>query len=150
MVEKIHRNVEMELREGRNGPMLHGTIVQEGRAATGGRAELFAPGSVTWPENGIGIKVGHDGTEESRTYPVRSPNGEIRIAAKATERMVRAVREGKTGMSVEFIALSENRTKGGVRELTRALVDAAAMTATPEYQQGRAELRAKRGYQIWL
>ena len=27
--------------------MLHGVLIQEGRAATGGRSELFAPGSAT-------------------------------------------------------------------------------------------------------
>ena len=38
--------VPVEVRESDGGPMLRGTVIQEGRAATGGRAELFSPFSV--------------------------------------------------------------------------------------------------------
>ena len=45
---------ELELRQ--EGRELVGVILQEGRAATGGLAEVFAPnGSVEWPADGIDI-----------------------------------------------------------------------------------------------
>ena len=82
--------------------MLHGIIVQEGRAASGGRAELFAPGSLVWPSDGVGILPEHHGTVETRAIPTREPNGEIRIAAPATPALFAAVQSGRRSMSVEF------------------------------------------------
>ena len=37
---------KVEIRE---SGMLHATILTEGRAASGGRREVFVPGSVSWP-----------------------------------------------------------------------------------------------------
>ena len=84
--------------------------------------------------------------------PVRGPDGSIRIAVQATPNLRRAVTEGRTSMSVEFHALREHRTAGGVREIERALIDGAALT-TPdksEYHQTRAELRNRKRAQVWL
>ena len=141
--------IELRETEGRK-PRLHGVIVQEGRAAAGGRAELFAPGSITWPESGIAIRTEHRGVEETRAVPVREPDGEIRISAVATPKIVEAVRAGKDSMSVEFYALQEHRTAAGVREVLRALVDGASLTSDPEYQQTAAEVRNRRRRRVWL
>ena len=44
------------------------------------------------------------------------------------------MKAGKRFMSVEFQAVEERTTAGGVRELLRAVVDAAALVvASPEY-----------------
>lgn len=146
----IRCKVEIREAEG-DGPRLHGVILQEGRAATGGRAELFAPGAVTWPENGIEIRTTHLGRAEARAMPSRAPNGEIRIAVQATPAIRAAVQVGKDAMSVEFFALREQRTAGGVREIQRALVDGATLTDDPEYSQTAAELRTRRRKMIpWL
>ena len=141
-----------ELRQTDGGPRLHGVLIQEGRAATGGRAELFAPGSVVWPDSGVAIKIGHGGKQAATAHPARHPSGEIRISAPATPAMVAAVEGGRDGLSVEFLALREQRTAGGVREISRALVDAAALVSSPEYQQARAELRSKKrkAPALWL
>ena len=144
----IH-NAPVEIRESDDGPRLVGTILQEGRAARGGRAELFAPGSVTWPTDGIEIRTRHHGPAEIRAVPVRQSNGEIQIAVKATPGVVEAVRAGRDAMSVEFHAIREHRTAAGVREIERALVDAAALTDDPEYGQTGAEIRSRR-VPVWL
>lgn len=149
-MKPITMPVEIELREAEGGPRLHGTIVQEGRASTGGRAELFAPGAVTWPETGIEIRATHLGRPEVRAMPRRAANGEITIEAAATPALVEAVKAGKTSMSVEFYPLRETRTAGGIRELQRVLVDAAALTNDPEYAQARVELRNRRRRRVWL
>ena len=85
---------------------------------------------------------------------MRQPDGSIQIAAKASPAIVAAVKGGRTAMSVEFAALRENRTAGGVRELTRAFVDGAALTRPDdaEYQQTRAEVRTRDpgGFDPWL
>lgn len=146
---------EVELREaeGRN-PVLIGTILQEGRAATGGRAELFAPGSVEWPGNGIGISVEHRGKVETRGHVIRRRDGGLQVNALATEPVQKAVQEGKRFMSVEFRALEERTTAGGVREIQRAFVDTATLTARPEYDSTKAEIRSaddvNRRARVWL
>ena len=70
---------------------MHGVILQEGRAAAGGRAELFAPGAVVWPSDGVAILPEHHGTVETRAVPTREANGESRIAATATPALFAAV-----------------------------------------------------------
>ena len=144
----LHRVVEVREAEA-DGPMLLATIVQEGRASGGGRLELFTPRSVIWPTDGISIRTQHRGPEVARAIPTREPNGEIRIAAKATPE-IRAAFTSKRFMSVEFRSLAETRTRAGIREIGLAYVDAASMTADPEYTQARAEVRARRPiYQWW-
>ena len=64
MSEKL--TIPVEIREGDNGQTLSGTILQEGRAATGGRRELFVPGSVTWPVEGMDLLVRHGGPHAVR------------------------------------------------------------------------------------
>ena len=148
---RITRFFKTELRETDGKPRLHGVLIQEGRAASGGRAELFAPGSVVWPDSGVTIKIGHGGPEAATAHPARHPSGEIRISAPASPAIVEAVKAGRDGLSVEFLALREQRTAGGVREISRALVDAAALVSQPEYSQARAELRSKkRKRYLWL
>ena len=149
----MKHHVPVEIRESREGPRLHATVIQEGRAAAGGRRELFTPFSVLWPDNGIAIRTVHRGPTQVRAMPVRSPNGELRIAAKANPEIVAAVADGKVGMSVEFRSLREQTTKAGVREITRAFVDGAALVRSPEYAQGVAEVRERQedeGAYRWL
>ena len=130
----------VECRASEDGPMLHGVILTEGRAARGGRAEVFAPGSLTWRADGIGINTKHLAVPEVRAVPVREGN-EIRISAKATPAIFTAVNSGKRYMSVEFHPVNETRTAGGIREIELALLTAATLTDDPEYHQTSAEVR---------
>lgn len=141
--------VEIELREAEGGPRLRGVILQEGRAATGGRAELFTPGSVTWPSNGVAIRTVHLGPVEVRAMPRRAADGVITIEAAATPAIVEAVRAGRRHMSVEFYPVREVRTVAGIREIQAALVDGAALVPNPEYQQAAVEIRSSRR-RVWL
>lgn len=133
--------IEIREQEGRE-PTLHSTLIQEGRAAAGGRSELFAPGAVEWPSAGVGIMTEHRGAIEVRGHPVRERDGRLTLTARATPAIQQAVADGKKYLSVEFRSLSERTTPGGVREILRALVDAAALVANPEYSQAKAELRS--------
>ena len=142
------QRLTFEVRE--EGGELHGTILQEGRAASGGRAEVFAPGSVTWPADGVGILTEHRGEPETRAFPHRDPMGRISIRAQATDAIKDAIKSGKRFMSVEFRALDERKTKAGVREILRAYVAAAALVASPEYDSTAAEVRGTRRRRLWL
>ena len=135
--------VPVELRASAAGPMLRGVILTEGRAASGGRAELFTPGAVRWPADGIAIRLVHLGPAETRAVPTRGPGGEIRISTRATPSIFRAVSDGARYMSVEFHALDERTTPAGVREIRSALVTGAIVTDDPEYDSTAAELRQR-------
>ena len=138
----MRRTVEVELRDAGDGPQLYGCIIQEGRAASGGRAEVFAPGAVEWPAEGVGILTEHRGRPEVRAMPERGADGRISVTATATDTIRQAVAAGKKYMSVEFASLSERTTKGGVREILRAFVPDVALVLRPEYDVTSAELRS--------
>ena len=148
-VETYTAALPLELREA--GDRLEGVILQEGRAGSA-RAELFTPGSLIWNgQAGIAIRTEHRGREVARAIPSRHPNGEIRISAKATPEIREAFNAGRRFLSVEFQALAEQRTAARIREISRAYVEAAAMTDDPEYTQATAELRSRSGRRrFWL
>ena len=133
--------IALELREGER---LEGVILQEGRVGSS-RAEVFAPGALTWDADGIAIRTEHRGREIARAIPARHPNSEIRISLKVNPEIRAAFDAGKRFLSVEFHALAEQRTAANVREIARAYVEAAAMTDDPEYTQARAEIRSRAG-----
>ena len=138
------RTVDVECRGSAQGPLLRAVIVTEGRAASGGRAEVFTPNSVLWPPEGISIRAVHLGPELAKTVPMRETSGEIQIETRATPDIYAAVRAGKKYASVEFRAIDERTTAGGVRELLQAVVVGAALVDTPEYDSTRAEIRTRR------
>ena len=132
-----------EIRAAEDGERLHATLITEGRAASGGRREVFTPGSVEWPSEGVGILLAHRQAPELRAVPVRESDGRITVSEPATPAIREAVEGGKRFMSVEFHALEERTTKGGVREVLRAFVPDAALVADPEYDTTRAEVRER-------
>ena len=149
MPDTLQYVVPVEFREADDGPMLRGAILQEGTAARGGRAEVFAPFSVVWPTNGIAIMGEHRAEVElGRAVPTRDADGSLRIETRATPAILTAYATRKY-FSVEFQSLREIRTAGGVREIQRALVDAAALVPNPEYPNVRAEVRSTRR-RVWL
>ena len=148
MAETLQYVIPVELREASEGPTLSGVVLQEGRAAQGGRAEVFAPLACCWPSNGIALLAEHRGSELARAVPTRDADGSLRIETPATPEILAAY-ETRRYFSVEFYALQEVRTAGGVREIQRALVDAAAMVSSPEYAQATAEVRARQR-RVWL
>ena len=131
-----------------------GTLIELGRVA-GDRREVFTPGSVRFPSNGVRLLAEHRGRQVTRFEPVID-GSEIRIdhplPDTAIGREVAAeIRGGrKRAMSIEFHALEEAQVQG-VREVRGALIDAAAIVAAPAYQQARVEVRRRDGVRrLWL
>ena len=141
--------VPIETRASKDGPRLRATVIQEGRAARGGKAEVFAPGSLAWPADGIAVRVKHLGPEETRAVPERLPDGRIVIDAPATPAIFQAVQSGSRHASIEFHSVAETRTAGQVREVTSALLVGAALVPNPEYHQATAEVRSRQR-RVWL
>ena len=142
------KTCSVEIREAKDGPVLHGVLIQEGRVASA-RPEVFAPGSLVWSATGIALRAEHLGVEDSRAIPTREANGEIRIAAPASAPLVAAFNEGRRFLSIEFHALQETRSAAGVREIQSAFLPGAALVESPEYKQAVAEVRASRR-RVWL
>ena len=126
--------------------VLEGVIIQEGRAAQGGRAEVFAPGSCIWRPRGVELRNVHSSSPRSRilghVVPERDDEGNIRFEEPLTP-ILRRVAESANGLSLEFVPLCEHRTAAGVREIEQALVVAVAFTRKPEYAQAKAEMRRR-------
>ena len=125
-------------------------MIQEGRAASGGRREVFTPGSVEWPVTGVGVLLAHREAPEIRARVAREPDGRIVITGEATPAIREAVESGKRFMSVEVHVRQERTTLGGVREILRAFVPDAALVSTPEYDSTFAEVRARPRGRLWL
>ena len=128
----------LELREGRT---LSGVVVAEGQPATGGRAEVFTPGSIEWPDEGIDIKPAHRTPVEVRAIPVRDSQSRITIEAPLTDKLRTAWERGHRYLSIEFHSIEERTTAGGVRAINRALAVGAALVPNPEYDLSKAEVR---------
>ena len=137
----------VEVREG-DTPELFGTILSEGRSASGGRQELFIPGACCWPPGGIHVRLNHLGESQTLAVPVRDDLGRIEIRTKATPAIIEAVKAGSRFMSVEFVAIEERRVSG-IREVMQAFLSGATLTDRPEYDTTAAEVRTKRR-RVWL
>ena len=120
---------------------LHAVLLQEGRQASGGRSESFAPGSIEWPSEGILVRPAHLAATDVRAVPQRGDKGRISITAALTPALRSAWDSGRHYMSVEFHALEQRVVKGGAREVLRALVVAGALVEKPEYDVAVAEVR---------
>ena len=142
--------VPLELRESDEGEHLVGVVLQEGRAGTV-RREIFSPGSLVWPAEGIPVRETHLQGEVARAVPTRHSGGEVRIKVRATPEIRAAYQAGKKFLSAEFHALLESRAAGGIREIESALLAGVAMVVDPEYRQATAEIRTKpRRLSKWL
>ena len=130
---------QIEIRQEANE--LRGVLIQEGRAASGGRKEVWIPGAVEWLDSGVEILPEHKGTVETRAIPERQADGRITVVAALTDRLRNAWNAGRKFLSVEFHALEERTVRGGVREVQRALVTAGALVPNPEYDVATTELR---------
>lgn len=131
---------------------VRGTVLQEGRAAAGGRAEVFAPGACSWPPAGVPLLLAHKGRPLVPAVELtRTADGMIQFEIDSTPEL-RARLDEAAGLSVEFVSLDEKRTAGGVREIQAALITGVAFTREPEYEQARAELRSARRKMLkrWL
>ena len=139
----------VELRQADDGPHLYGVLVQEGRAARR-RREIFAPGSIEWPTEGVGVLTQHHGEPVARAIPTRESDGRITLRTLATDPIRRAVEGGRRFMSIEFHSLKEGRTEGGIREVLRALVPDVALVESPEYAQAGVEVRQGEAAELHL
>lgn len=149
---EVRSKVEVRADESRTSPgRITGTMIEMGRVASD-RRELFVPGSLRWPHNGIRLVKRHYGGEDETImrFQPKQDGAKLMIdeALPDTElgRLIAAeVRSGKRrDMSIEFFP-SEESEVAGVREIRSAIVDAVlvAESGTGVYDQAKVEVRAK-------
>ena len=148
----------VELRDGGDGSpgRLAGVIMRYGAPGQHGR-EVFAPGALRWPDNGIRIDLDHASSPVRgsvqppimRVIPIVSGDGaEVRIdaelpdtqAARDLATLMRSDPPVYSGLSVEFHARREHRD-GGRRVVDDAELRGAGLTDTPAYPDTRVEVR---------
>ena len=144
----------IELRAAADSPgRIVGTVIEQGRVA-GDRPEVFAPGALQWPSNGIRLLSEHRGRQVMRVVPEVDGTA-IKIDAQLPDSAIgrevaREVRAGnKRGLSIEFHAMAESVVQG-VREIRSAFMDAAAVVTEGAYDQATVEVREKKRRRLWL
>ena len=138
--------LEVRADQSRQSPgRLVGTLLTyESRARD--RAEVFATGALTWPDDGIVLNEQHN-----RQAPIMRVVPEVRGAAVVIDAPLPDTSRGRDaatmirngtlrGLSVEFRALREDRI-AGVRRITAARLGGAGLVDDPSYAGSTVELR---------
>ena len=159
MIETRELRCAIELRadETRQSPgRVVGTLVTYGKRASD-RAEMFAAGSLTWPDGGIVLNEQHNRAAPILRFVPEVDGAEVRIDAPLPDTQrgrdaATMIRNGTMrGLSIEFKAQSEGRG-GGVREIRQALLLGAALVDSGSYK-GSLEVRQRDHRQrrrVWL
>ena len=147
--------IEVRADDSRQSPgRLVGTLMEyETRAKS--RREVFANDSLHWPEGGIILNMSHD-----RAQPVMRISPEVRDKAVVVDAALPDTARGRDaalmvrngtlrGLSVEFRSEDEGYT-GGLREVRRAHLVAAALVDDPDYGSVEVRRRAGRRRRLWL
>ena len=154
MTDEIRCAVELRASDASPG-RLSGVLLTYGERAAD-RPELFEPGALAWPSNGIVLRRQH-----SRAAPIARIVPEVRgdqvvldaeLPDTAAGRDAAAeIRGGLlAGLSVEFRATRE-RMAGGVRRIGHALLTGAGLVDSPAYAGSTVEVRQRTGRRrVWL
>ena len=151
---EIRCTLEYRADETRESPgHLVGVLVTyERRART--RPEMFARGSLSWPEDGVILNRQHNRGQPIMRFVPELVGDEIRIDLPLPD--TTAGRDAATevrnrtlsGLSVEFGALRETR-RGGLRVIERAELRAAGLVDSADYGN-LVEVRHQVRRRIWL
>lgn len=154
MTDEIRCGIELRADDASPGRLV-GTLMRYGDVGEQGR-EIFAPGSLSWPSNGIRIDEQHASSPARgstqppilRTIPIVDGD-EVRIdcALPDTQRgrdlatLMRMDPAVYSGLSVEFRATKQHRA-AGPRVIDSALLMGAGLTDVPSYGDTPVEVRA--------
>lgn len=142
---EIRCAIEYRADETRQSPgRLVGTLLAyETRASD--RAEMFAAGSLSWPEDGVVLNEQHNRQAPIVRFTPEVRGNEVKIDVQLPDTQrgrdaATMVRNGTMrGLSVEFRAQDEGR-RGGVREIRRAQLLGAGLVDDASYR-GNLEVR---------
>ena len=149
-MDELRCAVELRADDTQAGPgRLTGTLLRYGERA-GDRAEVFEPGSLSWPAGGIVLNRQHQrGAPIARVVPeVRDGAVVVDVALPETAAGRDAAAEVRAGLfrglSVEFRAVLQDY-RGGVRRIKRGILTGAGLVDTPSFTGSTVEVREQRG-----
>ena len=120
------------------------------------RAEIFEPGALTWPKDGVVLRRQHERKQPiMRVTPV-VVGDEVRIDQRLIDSTAGRdaaveIRSGLfKGLSVEFKAVKET-VSGGIRRISNAILGGVGLVDQGSYASALVEVRARqKRRQIWL
>ena len=139
--------------EGQGPGRLVGTLMHYGQRA-GDRQEVFQPGALHWPADGVVLRQMHDRSQPlARFQPkVEGELVKVDIPLPKTQRAADAVELVKSkvlrGLSVEFFPERE-RMDGSMRVIEKARLVGAGLVDDPSYPT-KVEVRARPRRRLWL
>lgn len=158
---EIRCSVELRADESMSGPgRLVGTLLTYGERA-GDRAEVFDPGALSWPDEGVVLRRQHNrGEPIARVVPIERDGAVVLDTQLPDTRSGReAAAEIRSGLlrslSVEFKPRRQKYV-GGVRRIADALLTGAGLVDQGSYRGSTVEVRhgggARRGLgrRLWL
>ena len=134
---------------------LYGVLLTYGERAAD-RPERFAPGALSWPDDGIVLRRQH-----ARSAPIMRIVPETRGNALVIDAALPDTASGRDaatevraglfrGLSIEFQADRERRASG-VREILAGRLVGAGLVDLPSYSGSRVEVRGRAGRRrLWL
>ena len=135
-VEEIRCSIEFRADDSRESPgRIVGTLLTYGETA-GDRAEVFAPGSLTFPSGGIVLNRQHVRKAPILRFVPELRGGALVIDAKlpntsAGRDAAEEIRGGLfRGLSIEFNA-SREENRGGVRTILAGVLHGAGLVDSP-------------------
>ena len=142
--------------EGGSAGRLVGTLLTYGERASD-RPEVFVPGSLTWPAEGIVLRRQHvRAAPIARVVPELRGNAivvDVPLPDTAAGRdAAEEIRSGlMRGLSIEFVAHVQ-RFVGGVRQILRGELSGAGLVDNPSYEGAAVSVRHKGGarQRVWL
>ena len=150
MADEIRMAIECREDETCVGPgRLVGTIMRYNEQATD-RREVFAPGSLKWPDAGVVLNRQHSRAAPILRFVPQVDGNEVNLDvaipdSSAGRDAAVEIRAGLfKGLSIEFRSVRQTIV-GGVRRITEAVLSGAAIVDSPSYKAASVEVRAKAG-----
>ena len=145
MENEIRCSIEVREVEGVN--RLIGVLMPYGERAQD-RAEVFEPGSLSWPTDGVVLNRQHQRASPILRFIPAEVEGRLTVNATvpstaAGNDALAEIRSGLfKGLSVEFRAVRQSIV-AGVRRISEAVLTGAALCDDPAYAGATVEARAK-------
>ena len=154
MADEIRCAIEVREDEGKPARLV-GTLMPFGQRAKD-RAELFEPGSLSWPEGGIVLNRQHVRTAPILRFSPVEVEGRLTVDAEipdttAGRDALAEIRSGLfKGLSIEFRAVRQTIV-AGVRRISEAVLTGAGLVDSGSYEAATVEVRRRaQQRRVWL
>ena len=144
---EIRCSVEFRDDADRAGPgRLSGVLMRYGDKGQHGR-EVFTRGALSWPDGGVILNMQHDRAQPIVRFAPVADGDEVRVDVDLPDTQrgrdaATMVRDGTLrGLSVEFRSQREGM-RGGIREISGAVLVRAGLVDDPSYSGSTVEVRA--------